>query len=98
MSADHDFAAVRYAMTSENGLYRFTFFCALCGRGHTSGLIHANSVEIALHLARQEARGYFNGCHTCGRWVCDGCYNMDVMTCARCAGHYLLQGGLSDGE
>ena len=78
-----DFGA-RYTMTSENGVYRFEFLCALCDEGYTTGLIHADSVEKALFLAEKEARLHFNECGLCGKWVCDYHYNMEEALCTEC--------------
>ena len=81
-----DFNA-RYTMSAENGGYRFRFYCAFCDGGYTTGLIHADCLETALSLAKQEAKHYFNGCHKCGKWICDRHYNIDEMTCTECMPH-----------
>jgi hypothetical protein len=74
-----------YTMTNEDGAYQFCFHCAYCKEGHTTGRIVADSVEAALSLAWQEAREYFNGCHKCGKWICEKHYNMEEMMCTDCA-------------
>jgi len=77
----------RYTEAREDGAYRFRFHCAICGEGHATGLIRADSAKAALDTARHEAREYFNGCQKCGKWICDSprCYDMDEMTCTGCA-------------
>ncbi|MEA5012433.1 MAG: hypothetical protein VB100_12035 [Angelakisella sp.] len=72
-------------MVCKNGGYCFSFICALCDDGYTTGRVIADSVSEALAIARQEARPYFNRCHKCGRWICDRHYNIDEMMCAECA-------------
>jgi hypothetical protein len=79
-----DFTA-KSTMAEENGRYRFTFLCALCGEGRSTQPIAADTAQEALEAARREARVYFNRCHRCGRWVCDDHYNEDVMLCTGCA-------------
>jgi hypothetical protein len=77
--------STRYAMNGVDGAYSFHFYCALCAGGHTTGVIKADSLEAALNLARSEAREHFNGCHKCGKWICDEHYNIDEFMCADCA-------------
>jgi hypothetical protein len=74
-----------YTVTNENGAYQFHFHCACCGEGHTTGNIRADSLEAAVALAWKEAREDFNGCHKCGKWICDNHYNMDEFMCTDCA-------------
>lgn len=76
---------VRYAMESEDGGFRFRFYCQLCEEGYTTGLINADSIDEAYQIARRKARIHFNGCHGCGKWVCDAHYNEDEMMCVNCA-------------
>ena len=80
-------------MWQEDGAYCFTFFCALCQNGHTTGLIGSASTRDALAFAQQEARPYFNRCHICGRWVCDTHYKEAVMACTHCAAGGIANGG-----
>jgi hypothetical protein len=71
----------RYTMSSEDGEYRFRFYCAYCDRGHEAGaIIHADSIGAALRLACEESRLHFNGCRKCGKSVCDEHY-----CCTECA-------------
>lgn len=72
-------------MACEEGGYRFHFSCELCDKGYTTGKIIAGTVNEALNLARKEARPHFNRCHICGRWICDGHYNIDQMACLECS-------------
>ena len=74
-----------YSMTSVKGSYQFHFHCAYCDEGHTIRKIHTESVDMALQLARKEARSYFNGCRKCGKWVCDKHYYIDEYICPVCA-------------
>ncbi|MGI6192168.1 MAG: hypothetical protein ACOYI3_01205 [Christensenellales bacterium] len=74
----------KYIMESDEGFYRFKFFCSLCDYARTSGRIKASSAATAFKLAANEARKYFNRCCRCGKWVCDGHYNEDEMACDSC--------------
>lgn len=75
----------RSTMAKEDGAFQFTFFCDLCETGHATRPVNAASVKEAFDCARREARQYFNRCHCCHKWVCDGHYNEDVMMCTDCA-------------
>ncbi|MDR3085806.1 MAG: hypothetical protein LBU47_05770 [Christensenellaceae bacterium] len=75
----------KYALVGVESGYRFRFFCALCGANRTSGWISAASEADARLFAEAEARRFFNGCHKCGRWICDEHYNADEMMCVECA-------------
>jgi len=68
-----------------NGCYQFQYFCFLCDYCYTTVWIASNSEDEALLLSEKEARRHFNGCHNCGRWVCDAHYNIDEMMCVECA-------------
>jgi hypothetical protein len=72
-------------MSRTNGSYKFQFFCVMCDYHYTTGWIVADSEEAARSLAEKEARRCFNGCHKCGRWICDEHYNKDKMMCVDCA-------------
>lgn len=84
MAAIPEFTA-KYIMFSEDGYFRFKFFCGLCENAHTTGLISAASADEAFRLAANEARKYFNRCRQCCKWVCDRHYNEDEMACDCCA-------------
>lgn len=75
----------KYLVAKEDGGYRFRFVCGLCSRNYTTALISGESEDDALRAAENEARPYFNGCHKCGRWICDEHYNKDEMVCTECA-------------
>ena len=77
--------SLKSAMAQEGDSFRFTFYCELCGGGHSSGKIAAPSAAEARRIAEQEARPLFNQCHWCGKWICDTHYNEDVMLCTTCA-------------
>jgi hypothetical protein len=79
-----DFTA-RYTMIGEDGGFRFRFYCQLCEEGHLTGLISAGSFDEAFQIACSQAKRHFNGCHRCGKWVCDAHYNEDEMMCSNCA-------------
>ena len=74
-----------YRITHANGNYQFQYFCFLCDYNYTTGWIAAASEDEARILAEKAARKHFNGCHNCGRWVCDAHYNMEEMICVECA-------------
>jgi hypothetical protein len=74
-----------YRMSRRNGSYKFQYYCVMCDYNHTTGWIEAGSEDEARLLAEKEARQYFNGCHKCGRWICDEHYNKDKMMCVDCA-------------
>jgi hypothetical protein len=57
----------------------------MCDYSYTTGWIAAGSDDEAQLLAEKEARHYFNGCHKCGRWICDDHYDMNEMMCVDCA-------------
>ena len=83
----------------QDGGFRFTFFCDLCGDGYTTGIIPAQSVAVARESAQSEARLHFNRCQNCHRWVCDEHYNENRLLCTACAprvcgkcGHQLVKG------
>jgi hypothetical protein len=75
----------KYAMKCTDGVYQFTFFCAYCGFHHNTRPIGAGSAGEAYLIAEREARKDFNGCHRCGRWVCDDHFNMTELMCLECA-------------
>jgi C4-type Zn-finger protein len=83
-NADVKYSA-RYTMAHFDGGYRYTFYCAMCGYRHTTGVILAESEAEALALAEKEARLQFNGCKSCGNWVCDKHFNMNELMCSQCA-------------
>ena len=72
-------------MVQEAEFFRFVFFCSRCDDAYTTGRIIAGNAAEARKIAEKEARPYFNLCHRCGQWVCDGHYNEDVMQCMKCA-------------
>ncbi len=74
-----------YTMKHSGGGYMFVFVCAMCGFQYSTGWIAAESEPAARALAEKEARALFNGCHSCGRWVCDQHYNAQEMKCIKCA-------------
>jgi len=73
-----------YIMSSEDGCFRFRFFCSLCGFSRASGRIAAASAGEAFQIAANEARKHFNRCCRCKKWVCDRHYNEDEMACVNC--------------
>ncbi len=75
----------KYTMKHTDGGYQFTFFCAYCDFCCKTGWIRAESSEEARLLAENEARMEFNGCHSCGKWVCNDHYDMQAMMCVECA-------------
>jgi len=75
----------KYTMSNDDGFYQFHFHCDYCEEGYSTGKIEADSVDSALRHAWHEAREYFNGCHKCGKWICEKHYNMEEMMCTDCA-------------
>ena len=83
---DQDLAfAARHTVIHVDGRYRFQFLCALCDSGYATEFIRAESLEAALAIAEKKARPFFNGCFSCGKWVCDYHYNMQATLCTDCA-------------
>ena len=78
----------KYTLINLDGGYQIQYFCALCDYSYTTGWVLAQSRDEALRLTEKEARKHFNGCHECGRWVCDEHYNMDAMICVECFEKY----------
>ena len=74
-----------YMCVGVEGGYRFRYFCALCNWHYETVQISAVSEKEARIIAEQEARRHFNGCHKCGRWICEQHYNVDEMMCIKCA-------------
>jgi hypothetical protein len=65
---------------------RYTFYCGLTGLPvHTTDAIQEADPRKAEHIAREQARPYFNRCAACGKWVGDAAYNIDEMKCTACA-------------
>ena len=75
---------------------RFTMRCSLCGKAAHAGrlpfLFQKRGPDSAGY-ARAYMRSYqqlvkqFNYCQSCGRWVCDDCFNIegDRDACEECA-------------
>ncbi len=73
-----------YKIIEEFGGSRYRFFCDLSGASvYTSDLIKADNT--ALEKAWENARGEFNRCEKCGRFVCDAMYNADTFMCVDCS-------------
>ena len=81
----------KYTMKHTDGGYLFTFYCAYCDFCYTTGWISAGSAEDARALAENEARPMFNGCHCCGKWICNSHYDMQEMMCVICAQNKLME-------
>lgn len=65
---------------------RYCFYCEVSDTPvYTTGPIRADTQELELRLAWQEAKSYFNGCSECGKWIRDEAYNIDEMKCIECA-------------
>ncbi len=75
----------KYTLKHTEGGYQFTFYCAYCDFHYTTGWISADTPEEARVLAETEARTDFNGCHCCGKWICNDHYDMQEMMCVECA-------------
>ena len=73
-------------LSDDNGR-RYQFFCALSGaHACTTRPILSSTPEQALKLAWEtEGKHYFNHCSTCGNWVIDAMYNVEVLECVDCA-------------
>ena len=84
---------------SEGGVYRFTFYCDICGQprqsipyySDTKGCTdtHARETEhiAAYERANREAISWFNRCPICMRLVCDQCFRIldEMDMCNECA-------------
>lgn len=81
----------RMSDESSNRVYRFSFYCDLCGKPWTCDPIMAvdhdnekptaalqESIEhqSAYERANLEAMRNFNRCPLCKRWVCDDCFRI----------------------
>jgi hypothetical protein len=75
----------KYTMKHTAGGYQFIFYCAYCDFHYTTGWIKAGSTDEAYALAENEARAAFNGCHGCGKWICQNHYNIHEGMCLECA-------------
>lgn len=71
-------------ITGLHGGLKVTFYCSSCDMNVTKEIYNQKNVEQALTEAWKEARKYFNRCHECGAWVCDGHYNENVLKCLFC--------------
>lgn len=78
------FAGRFKTMKTKDG-FRFRFYCDLCSFCVETQEIKNKSYEASLAQAQEEARKYFNMCHTCGKWICDEHYNEDEMNCIICS-------------
>ena len=74
-----------YRVTGAEGRFRVQFFCSMCDFVYTSDWIEAPSEAEAYMLAEPEAKLKFNGCHKCGKWICDEHFNADEKMCMHCA-------------
>jgi hypothetical protein len=75
----------KHVLIGMDGGYQIQYICALCSYHYTTGWIKAGSETVARGIAEREARRFFNGCHDCGRWVCDDHYDMKEMLCLTCS-------------
>lgn len=66
---------------------RYRFYCDLSGALLcTTGPYQANAPEAELLLAwEKEGKQYFNVCRSCGRYVSNVMYNVEVWECVQCA-------------
>jgi len=84
---------------SEGVVYRFTFYCDICGAPRQSDDYQSMSEETsspemrdteytaAYERANRAAMSYFNRCPKCKRYVCDKCFRIldDMDMCDECA-------------
>ena len=84
MKLDLEYKA-KFTLFCNGDTYQITYMCAMCDFHHMTEMIYAKSESDARLLTEDEARRSFNGCHKCGRWVCDEHYNMAEMMCVCCA-------------
>ncbi len=85
----------KYTLKHMDDGYQFTFYCAYCDYCYTTGWISASSAEEACVLTEKEARKAFNGCHCCGKWICNDHYDMQEMMCVKCAQNELMEDDFS---
>jgi len=88
-------------MTDESGgeVYRFTFYCDICGyprqsvpyqsgaEGQVTPFARESEHIAAYERANREALSWFNRCPVCKRLVCDQCFRIldDMDMCKECA-------------
>ncbi len=89
-------------MTDESagGVYRFTFYCDICGKAWQSQPVKVTlktqsdvgrdikaEHNSAYERANLEAMRHFNRCPVCKRWVCDDCFLIrgEDDVCKHCA-------------
>ena len=84
---------------SEEGVYRFTFYCDICESPWHSVSYYSDTEEnpdeqtrelehtAAYERANREALSWFNRCPVCRRVVCDKCFRIldETDMCAECA-------------
>jgi len=84
---------------SDSGIYRFTFYCDICGAPHQSVPYESETLNkidparreaehnAAYERANREIMNHFNRCPMCGRVVCDNCFRIldESDMCFECA-------------
>lgn len=65
--------------------FKFRFYCDMCNFYFETAEIQCTSYMEALNRGQNEAKQYFNKCHTCEKWVCDNHYNESEMNCIICS-------------
>jgi hypothetical protein len=89
---------VKITDESEGGVYRFTFYCDLCGASRQSVPYRSDAEGTPPPVARErerfaayeranrEALNWFSRCPVCGRVVCDNCFRIEETdSCKECA-------------
>lgn len=87
----------RYCEDNAEGHLQFTFYCDLCRRAYTAPAVKTPSEQgpfrkwklqkayrAAFDEAQENAKGHFNRCVQCKRWVCDQDFRPDCSLCAEC--------------
>ncbi len=83
-SNPYKIATYKTVNTSEGNSY--IFFCDASGaRVFTTEPVTSVAPEEELQLAWLQAKGEFNRCEKCGRFVCDTMYNADTFMCVDCS-------------
>ena len=76
-----------YKIKYEEKGHRYQFICGLSGAVVcTTKLFDGDISETELiQVWETEGRKCFNQCHSCGKWVIDAMYNVEVFKCVDCA-------------
>lgn len=79
----------KYSEDSSGGRLQFTFYCDICRKEYAVPAVEVPNErslfqkrkyqkvhDAAFEKAEEEAKGHFNCCPVCSRWVCDECFRI----------------------